>query len=167
MEIVEFQHVKPGKGGAFVRTKLKNVITGRTLEKTFRAGERMEEARLQETDFEYLYNDGDLFHFMDKQTYEQTAVSTAMVGDKALYLKENLDVGLLFHGEEVIAVNLPNTVELKILKCDPGIQGDRSTGGNKPAELETGLTVQVPLFINEGDVLKIDTRTGAYLERVS
>ena len=167
MEIVEFQHVKPGKGGAFVRTKLKNVLTGRVLEKTFRAGEKMEQARLEEKNFEYLYKDDDFFYFMDKESYEQTPLSADNVGEKAEYLKENLDVGLLFHDGKVIAVNLPITVELTVTTCDPGLQGDRSTGGNKPAKLETGLTVQVPLFINEGDVLKIDTRTGAYLERAS
>lgn len=167
MEIVEFQHVKPGKGGAFVRTKLKNVLTGRVLDKTFRAGERMEEARLEEKTFEYLYNDGDLFHFMDKENYDQTPLSADQVGDKAKFLKENLDVGLLFYDGKVIALNLPITVELNVTKCDPGVQGDRSSGGNKPATLESGLNVQVPLFINEGDILKIDTRTGQYLERVS
>ena len=167
MEIVEFQHVKPGKGGAFVRTKLKNVLTGRVLDKTFRAGEKMEEARLEEKNFEYLYKDDDFFYFMDKESYEQTPLGQDSVGDKANFLKENMDVGLLFYEGKVIAVNLPITVELTVTKCDPGLQGDRSTGGNKPATLESGLTVQVPLFINEGDVLKIDTRSGAYLERVN
>ena len=167
MEIVEFQHVKPGKGGAFVRTKLKNVLTGRVLEKTFRAGERMEEARLVEEKYQYLYTDGDLYHFMHAETYEQLAVGADTVGDKKDWLKENLVVGLLFHGSRPINLNLPNAVELVISHSDPGVQGDRAQGGTKPAKLETGVSVQVPLFLNEGDVVKIDTRTGDYMERVS
>lgn len=167
MELVEFQHVKPGKGGAFVRTKLKNVLTGRVLEKTFRSGEKMEEARLEEHRYQYLYTDGDLFHFMNQEDYEQLAVSGEIVGGKKDWLKENEVVGLLFHGSEIISLSLPNTVELKITQSDPGIQGDRSSGGTKPATLETGVTVNVPLFINESDTIKVDTRTGEYMERVS
>lgn len=167
MELVEFQHVKPGKGGAFVRTKLKNVLTGRVLEKTFRAGEKMEEVRLEEHRYQYLYSDGDLFHFMNQEDYEQLAVSSEVVGDKKNWLKENEEIGLLFNGSEILSLSLPNTVELKITKSDPGIQGDRSSGGTKPATLETGVTVNVPLFINENDTIKVDTRTGDYMERVS
>jgi elongation factor P len=167
MELVEFQHVKPGKGPAFVRTKLKNVLTGRVLENTFRSGERMEEVRLVEEKYQYLYTDGDLFHFMNNETYEQIEVSKDVLGDKAQWLKENTDVGLLFHGTNPISVSLPNTIELLITQCDPGLQGDRSSGGTKPATLETGVTVQVPLFVNEGESIKVDTRTGDYLERVS
>ncbi len=167
MEMVEFQHVKPGKGGAFVRTKLKNVLTGRVLEKTFRAGEKMDEVRLVEERYQYLYNDGDLFHFMHKDTYEQTAIGSDMVGDGANWLKENGNVGLLFHESTPIKVSIPITVELQITQSDPGVQGDRAQGGTKPATLETGAIVQVPLFLNEGDVVKVDTRTGEYMERIS
>ncbi len=167
MEMVEFQHVKPGKGPAFVRTKLKNVITGRVIEKTFRAGERMEEARLVHEPYQYSYSDGDLFHFMHRESYEQTPVGKDIVGDAKDWLKENQEVDLLFHGSEVIRLELPLTVELIVTKSDPGVQGDRAQGGTKPAELETGAAVQVPLFVNEGDVLKVDTRSGEYIERVS
>jgi elongation factor P len=167
MEIVEFQHVKPGKGGAFVRTKLKNVLSGRVLEKTFRGGERMDEARLEEQTYQYLYHDGDLYHMMHKKSYEQLPVGKAIVGDKAEWLKENDDVHLLFHDGQVISLNLPIFVTLRVTQCDPGLQGDRSSGGTKPATLETGTTIQVPLFISEDDVLKVDTRTGEYMERVS
>ena len=167
MEIVEFQHVKPGKGGAFVRTKIKNVLTGRVIDKTFRSGERMEEARLVEDRYQYLYCDGDLYHFMHVETYEQTAVGAAIVGDGKDWLKENGEIGLLFHGSEVLKISLPNTVELLITVSDPGVQGDRAQGGTKPATLETGAMVQVPLFLNEGDTVRVDTRTGDYMERVS
>lgn len=167
MELVEFQHVKPGKGPAFVRTKLKNVLTGRVLEKTFRSGERMEEARLVHQPYQYLYSDGDLFHFMHRETFEQVPVGKDVVGEKKGWLKENQDLDLLFHGNNVIKIELPVMVELTVTKSDPGLQGDRAQGGTKPAELETGVTVQVPLFVNEGDVLKVDTRTGEYMERVT
>lgn len=167
MELIEFQHVKPGKGGAFVRTKLKNVLNGRVLEKTFRAGERMEEVRLVHEPYQYLYSDGDLFHFMHRQTYEQVPVSSDIIGDKKDWLKENQELDLLFKGSQVIRVELPLTVVLTVSKSDPGVQGDRAQGGTKPAELETGAKVQVPLFLNEGDLIKVDTRTGEYLERVS
>ena len=166
-ELVEFQHVKPGKGGAFVRTKLKNVLTGRVLDKTFRSGEKMEEVRLEERPYQYLYHDGDLYHFMQKETYEQMAVDDTVVGDGAHWLKENDDVNLMFHNGKVIRVNLPIFVELAIAKTDPGVLGDRASGGTKPATLETGVTINVPLFLNEGDVVKVDTRTGDYIERVS
>ncbi|HOE66271.1 MAG TPA: elongation factor P [Candidatus Hydrogenedentes bacterium] len=166
MEIVEFQHVKPGKGGAFVRTKFKNVKTGRVLEKTFRSGEKMEEARLEDEEYQYLYHDGDFYHFMDKETYEQIALGADVVGDKHLWMKENNDVSLVFYNGKVIDVKLPFFVELKITQCDPGVQGDRASSGNKPATLETGVVVQVPLYVAEGTVIKVDTRTGAYIERV-
>jgi len=166
MEIVEFQHVKPGKGGAFVRTKLKNVMSGRVFEKTFRAGEKMEEARIEEVQYQYLYNDGDLFHFMHNETYEQVAVSAGVVGDNANWMKENMNSGLVFFEGKVIMVNTPNFVELEVTQCDPGVQGDRAQGGTKPATLETGVTIQAPLFINEGDVVKVDTRTSEYITRV-
>jgi elongation factor P len=166
MEIVEFQHVKPGKGGAFVRTKFKNVLTGRVLEQTFRSGEKFEEARIEERPWQYLYNDGDLFHFMDNETFEQLAVSPKVIGDAAKWMKENNNVTLVFHRDNVISVKIPAHVVFLITKSDPGIQGDRSSGATKPATLETGANIQVPLFINEGDNVKVDTRTGAYVERV-
>lgn len=165
MELTEFQHVKPGKGGAFVRTKLKNVLTGRVLEKTFRSGERMEEVRLVEDKYEYLYTDGDIFHFMNKETYDQIEVGSAVIGDSKDWMTENMDVGLLFHDANVISISLPNTMVLKIAQADPGVQGDRAQGGTKPAQLETGVTVQVPLFVNKGESIKVDTRTRQYIER--
>lgn len=166
MEIVEFQHVKPGKGGAFVRTKFKNVLTGRVIEKTFRSGEKMEEARLESENYQYLYHDGDLYHFMHKDTYDQIAVGEDVVGEKNLWMKENTDVTLVFFKGKVINVETPIFVELKVTQCDPGVQGDRATGGTKPATLETGAVIQVPLFLSEGTVIKVDTRTGTYIERV-
>ena len=166
MEIVEFQHVKPGKGGAFVRTKLKNTLTGRVLEKTFRSGERMEEAKLIEEPYQYSYSDGDIFHFMHRETYDMLPVGSEIVGDSKYYLKENEPIGIVFHDGKVIAINLPITIQLAITQSDPGVQGDRAQGGTKPATLETGLVVQVPLFVNEGETIKVDTRTGQYIERV-
>lgn len=167
MQMVEFQHVKPGKGGAFVRTKLKNVLTGRVLEKTYRSGEKFEEARLEGQVWQYLYNDGDLYHFMHKETYEQLAVGRDIVGDKKLWMKENNDATLMFYKGNPISLDIPFFVEFEITQCDPGVQGDRATGGTKPATLETGALVQVPLFIEEGTVIRVDTRTGSYIERVN
>jgi len=166
MEIVEFQHVKPGKGGAFVRTKFKNVLTGRVLEKTFRSGEKFEEARIETRKWQFLYSDGEQFHFMDHETYEQLAVDADVVGDQALWIKENSDASLIFYKGNVISVEAPAHVVLEITKSDPGVQGDRSSGAKKPATLETGATIQVPLFLNEGDHVKVDTRTDEYLERM-
>lgn len=167
MEIVEFQHVKPGKGGAFVRTKFKNILTGRVLERTFRSGEKMEEARLEDEIYQYLYHDGDLFHFMHKDTFDQLAVSDQVVGENKHWIKDNTDVTLTFYDGRVILVKVPLHVVLTITKSDPGIQGDRSSGGTKPATLETGVTIQVPLFLSEGEKVKVDTRTGQYIERVN
>ncbi|MFP6581914.1 MAG: elongation factor P [Candidatus Hydrogenedentota bacterium] len=167
MELVEFQHVNPGKGGAFVRSKLKNILTGKVLDKTFRSGERMEEARVVEEEHQYLYNDGDIYHFMHNETFEQVGVGQEVVGDKKLWLKENTNVGLLFHDSKVIAIKLPNTIVLEIAQTDPGERGDRAQGGTKPAKLETGASVNVPLFISEGESVKVDTRTGDYLERAN
>ncbi len=165
MQIVEFQHVKPGKGGAFVRTKFKNVLTGRVLEKTFRSGEKFDEVRIEAQTWQYLYHDGDLFHFMHPETYEQLAVNEDLVGDAALWLKENGEVTLQFHGSTVISVQPPNFVVLHIAECDPAVQGDRATAGTKPAKLETGAVIQVPLYI-QGDIdIRVDTRTGTYIER--
>lgn len=165
MQIVEFQHVKPGKGGAFVRTRLKNVKTGRVLDRTFRAGEKMEDARLETEPYQYLYHDGDLYHFMHKETYDQLALSESVVGDDGKWLKENNDVSIVFHDSQVVYLELPIFVVLEITRCDPGVQGDRATGGTKPATLETGAMVQVPLFVSEGERIKVDTRTGEYIER--
>jgi len=167
MEIVEFQHVKPGKGGAFVRTRFKNILTGRVLERTFRSGEKFEEADIEEQQWQFLYTDGDLYHFMDTRTYEQREVSARIIGDKAKWMKENESVTLAFYKGNVINLKVPLFVELAITRSDPGIQGDRATGATKPATLETGAVVQVPLFLSEGDVVKVDTRTGGYIERVS
>ncbi len=166
MEIVEFQHVKPGKGGAFVRTRFKNILTGRVLEQTFRSGEKFEEARIEERPWQYLYSDGDMFHFMDNESFEQMAVSPKVIGDASKWMKENNNVTLVFHRDNVISVKIPAHVVFVITKSDPGIQGDRSSGATKPATLETGANIQVPLFINEGDNVKVDTRTGSYVERV-
>jgi elongation factor P len=166
MEIIDFQHVKPGKGGAFVRTKFKNVLTGRVLDKTFTAGEKMEQARIEEQSWQYLYHDGDLYHFMNTENYEQREVSASTVGDNDKWMKENTDYSLLFYKDKVIALKVPAFMELVITKSDPGVQGDRSSGAKKPATLESGATIQVPLFLNEGDKVKVDTRTAAYIERV-
>lgn len=167
LQIVEFQHVKPGKGGAFVRTRLKNILTGRVVEKTFRSGERFEEATVEDLVWQYLYNDGDLYYFMDGKTFEQIEVGRDTIGDKRQWLKENMDVTLSFHKGKVLNVTPPTFVELVITETAPGVQGDRAAGGTKPATLETGAVVQVPLFVNEGTVIRVDTRTGAYIERVS
>ena len=164
--ILDFQHVKPGKGGAFVRTKWRNLITGNVQERNFRSGEKFEKPDLEEKTMEYLYNEGDKYYFMDTTTYEQTFVNKETLGDAVNFLKENIQADILFFEGKVIGVDLPNTVELKVVRCDPAVKGDTVTGATKPATLETGYTVNVPLFINEGDVLKIDTRTGEYLERV-
>jgi elongation factor P len=166
-QIVEFQHVKPGKGGAFVRTKLKNVQTGNVIDRTFRAGEKLAEARLERTSFQYLYSDGSSYHFMNTDTFDQMAIPAERVESEKGYLKENLKVVMLMNGEEPISLEVPTFVELSVRATDPGVRGDTASGGSKPATLETGLVVQVPLFIQVGDVLKIDTRTGQYVERMA
>lgn len=166
VQIVEFQHVKPGKGGAFVRTRFKNVLTGRVIEKTFRSGEKFEEAELESQVWQYLYHDGDLYHFMHKDSFEQLALGENIVGDKIQWMKENTDATLVFYKGKVLALEVPFFVELRITQCDPGVQGDRATTGNKPATLETGAVVLVPLFVQEGTVIRVDTRTSAYIERV-
>ncbi|MGI6449539.1 MAG: elongation factor P [Desulfitobacteriia bacterium] len=164
-QIVEFQHVKPGKGSAFVRTKLKNVKTGGTIERKFNAGERVPRARLDRREMQYLYKDGDQYVVMDNESYEQTMLTEAQIGDNVKWLKENMNLGILLFNNEVIGVDLPNTVELKVIETEPGVRGDTATGGSKAAIVETGASVQVPFFINEGDVLIIDTRTGTYVSR--
>ncbi|MDR1395062.1 MAG: elongation factor P [Deltaproteobacteria bacterium] len=165
--IVDFLHVKPGKGGAFVRTKIKNLLNGRVLDETFRSGEKFPEPDLEEKNVEYLYFDPkDGFVFMDKSSYEQIHLSEDQVGDSRFYLTENMELYLNFFRGQPIGLDFPTTVSLQVTQSDPGVKGDTATGATKPATLSTGLVVQVPLFINEGDFLKIDTRTGAYLERI-
>ena len=164
--IAEFQHVKPGKGSAFVRTKLKNMKTGAVLDRTFRSGDKVDEVRLEKREMQYLYSEGDTYYFMDLDTYEQTPVEQSVIGDEAGLLKESENAYLLVAREEVIGVDLPNFVALTVTHAEPGVKGDTATGAVKPATLETGYVVQVPLFINQGDILKIDTRTGHYVERV-
>lgn len=164
--IVDFQHVKPGKGGAFVRTKLKNLLNGRVVDQTFRSGEKVDKPDLMEREMQYLYREGDRYCMMDNETFEQIMLSTEQVGEARLYLIENLNVEVLFYNKEPIAVELPTFVELAIAQTEPGVRGDTASGGSKPAVLESGATLQVPLFINEGDRVKVDTRTGTYIERV-
>jgi len=164
--LVEFLHVKPGKGGAFVRTKLKNVKSGRVLDKTFRAGEKIAEARLEQKAMQYLYSADDQYYFMDMETYEQIALDKSLVGDGVRFLNEGETVNTLFHGDTPMGVDLPTFVALTVSSTVPGVKGDTASGGSKPATLETGTEVQVPLFIQEGDKVKIDTRTGEYIERV-
>jgi elongation factor P len=165
-EIVEFQHVKPGKGSAFVRTRIKNLITGRVLEPTFKSGDKVGRPDMEEKEMQYLYKEGDHYVFMDVKTYEQTHIGEDSLKEAKNFLKENMNAHILFWNGRTIAVELPNTVELKVKKCDPGVRGDTVSGAMKPATLETGFTLNVPLFINEGDILKIDTRNGQYLTRV-
>ncbi len=164
--IVDFQHVKPGKGGAFVRTKLKNLINGRVTDQTFRSGEKVEKPDIMEREMQYLYREGDRYCMMDNETYEQIMLTEEQVGEARLYLIENLNVEVLFYNQEPLAVELPNFVELAIAQTEPGVRGDTAAGGTKPAVLESGATIQVPLFLNEGDRVKVDTRTGTYIERV-
>lgn len=164
--IIEFQHVKPGKGGAFVRTRLRNLQTGAVLDKTFRAGERMEQAVIDRRSMTYQYNQDDDYYFMDMESYEQHPVPTALLGDRVKYLKDNTEVEAQFHGERIIGVEIPFFMQLEVTQTDPGIKGDTASGGSKPATLETGAVIQVPLFVNVGDRIKVDTRTDAYLERV-
>lgn len=164
--VVEFQHVKPGKGSAFVRSKLRNLRTGSVTEKTFRAGEKVEKAHLDRKTMEYLYGSEGEYNLMDTETYDQIALSQEQMGDAVKYLKENDKLSVVMHGEKVIGVEVANAVELEVTETDPGVKGDTAAGGTKPATLETGLVVQVPFFINVGDVLRIDTRNGAYIERV-
>ena len=164
--IQEFLHVKPGKGGAFVRTKLKNLLTGQVKEQTFRAGEKIDEVRVVRQAYQYLYNSGGIFYMMDKKTYEQVELSEERLSDMKDYLKENIDIDILTENDKPLVVELPNFVELEVQQTDPGFKGDTAQGGSKPATMETGLIVHVPLFIEEGDVLRIDTRTGKYVTRV-
>ena len=166
-QIVEFQHVKPGKGPAFVRTKLKDVVSGKTVDKTWNAGVKVETATVDRRDMTYLYNDGQNYVVMDDKTYEQYELPEDKFGDAARFLLENMRVQVSFHEGEALFAELPISVDLKIEHTDPGLQGDRSTGGTKPAKLETGAEIQVPLFLETGNVVKVDTRTGEYLSRVN
>ena len=165
--VLEFQHVKPGKGGAFVRTKLKNVVTGKIVDKTFNAGTKIEFANVDRSEMEYLYNDGESFIFMDINTYDQIPVPDSVVGDDKSYLLENTRATVATHEGNPLYIEMPPAVELEIVQTDPGVQGDRSTGGTKPATVQTGATIQVPLFVTTGERVKVDTRTGDYLGRVN
>jgi elongation factor P len=163
--IVEFQHVKPGKGGAFVRTKLRNARTGAVIDKTFRAGEKMDQARIERKPMQYLYNQGEEYFLMDTQTYDQVSVAQEAIGNPVKYLKDGTDVMVVDHDGEILGVEVPFFVELEVTETEPGVRGDTASGGSKPATLETGATIQVPFFIDVGDRVKVDTRTDTYLER--
>lgn len=164
--IVDFQHVKPGKGAAFVRTKIKNVITGSTLEKTFNPTDKYPPARVERKEMQYLYNEGGLYYFMDNETFEQLPLNKEQVEDALPYIKENMNVSIKFFKGSAFSVEAPNFVELEVTETDPGFKGDTATGGTKPAVVETGAKINVPLFINEGDKIRVDTRTGEYMERI-
>ena len=164
--IVEFQHVKPGKGGAFVRTKFKSLKSGNVTDKTFRAGEKVDVPNLEEKTMQYLYAADKDRVFMDTSTYEQVSMNEKQLGDSINYLKENMEIKVLYHKEQPINIDVPMFVELAIAKTDPGVRGDTASGGSKPATLESGAVIKVPLYLNEGDVIKVDTRTGTFIERV-
>lgn len=164
--VIEFLHVKPGKGAAFVRTKLKNVRTGQVHERTFRAGERVQRAHIETREMQYLYGSGDEYVFMDTETYDQLTLSEGQLGDALKFMKENMVIQVQMYEGKAIGVELPTTVDLEVTYTEPGHKGDTATGGTKPATLETGITIQVPLFIEQGEKVKVDTRTGEYLSRV-
>jgi len=164
--VVQADFVKPGKGAAFTRTKMKNLLTGGVIERNIRSGEKIEPADIEENEMTFLYKEGDAFVFMDKKSYEQMHINKETVGDDWRWLKDNLDCHVMFFNGRAIGLTLPNFVELKVVKSDPGVRGDTATGASKPAQLETGASINVPLFINEGEVLRIDTRDGQYIERV-
>lgn len=165
--ILSFQHVKPGKGGAFVRTKVKNLRTGKSVDKTFRAGEKVDEADVEDRTMQYLYRDGEALMFMDTSSYDQIPIAAEHVGDDIQFLKESLEVDVLFWRDKPLNIELPAFIEAVITQCDPGVKGDTASGATKPATLETGATLQVPLFIKEGETIRVDTRTRAYVERVN
>ena len=165
MQVIEFQHVKPGKGAAFVRTKLRNVITGAVVEKTFSTTDKYQDARIDRKEMQYLYNDGDLYYFMDMESYEQVPLGTDIIGDSLKFVKEEMICKINSYKEKVFAVEPPMFVELDIVDCEPGVRGDTATGATKNATVETGAVIRVPLFIDQGDKVRIDTRTGEYLER--
>jgi elongation factor P len=166
LQIVEFQHVKPGKGAAFVRTKVRNVITGAVLEKTFSPSDKFPTAFVERKDMQYLYSDGSLYYFMDMESYEQIPIDESKLGDSFKFVKENMEVKVLSYKGNVFGVEPPFFVELEVVETDPGFKGDTATNATKPAKLETGAEIKVPLFIEQGDILRIDTRTGEYMERV-
>jgi elongation factor P len=165
-QVVEFQHVKPGKGAAFVRTKLRNIVTGSTTERTFNPNDKMPKAHIERKDMQYLYSDADLFYFMDVETYEQIPINASSIGDALKFVKENVVVKILSHKGNVFGIEPPTFVELVITETEPGYKGDTAQGATKPAIVETGATIKVPLFVNQGDCIKVDTRTGEYMERV-
>jgi elongation factor P len=165
--VVEFLHVKPGKGGAFVRTRLKNVRTGAVVDRTYRAGEKIDEIRLERRSMDYIYKDGDSYYFMDSSTYEQKPIPEEYLKEMLAYLKEGMGVTVLYADGEVMGIELPTFCDLMVERTDPGLKGDTASGGTKPATLETAATIAVPLFVNEGDVVRVDTRTGEYVERVA
>ncbi len=164
-QVIEFQHVKPGKGAAFVRTKYKNVKTGGVVERSFNPSEKFEQAQLERNDMQFIYADGDLYYFMDQSTYEQRPISAKDIGDGIKFLKEEMICKVLSYQGEIFGVELPITVELRITECEPGVRGDTANNATKIAVLETGATVKVPLFVNQDEVVRVDTRTGEYLER--
>ena len=164
-QVVEFQHVKPGKGAAFVRTKYKNVKTGSVVERSFNPNEKFEQAQLERRDMQYLYSDGDLYYFMDQESYEQTPIIAEKIGDQIKFFKEEMICKIVSYKGDIFSVELPITVELLITDCEPGVKGDTTNNANKYATLETGAVVKVPLFVNNGEVIRVDTRTGEYLER--
>jgi elongation factor P len=166
-EIVEFQHVKPGKGSAFVRTRIKNLINGRTIDRTFKSGDQVGKPDIEEKEMQFLYREGEHYNFMDNKNFEQTFLTAEQMGEAKKFIKDNTTTQILFYNGKAIGVTLPNTMDLRIAKCDPGVRGDTVSGATKPATLETGYVVNVPLFINEGELLRIDTRTGEYLTRVA
>lgn len=165
-QVIDFQHVKPGKGSPFVRSKLRNLRTGAVIERTFNAGEKLPRARVERREVQYLYKDSESYYFMDMENYDQVQLTEEKLGDAIKYLKENMTMHIVTYQENPMGVDLPNYVELEVVDTTPGIKGDTATGGNKPATLETGYIVSVPLFVNVGDVLQIDTRSGLYLKRV-
>lgn len=165
-QIVEFQHVKPGKGAAFVRTKMKNIVTGAVVERTFNPTEKMPKAHIERKEMEYLYEDSGLYYFMDQETYEQMPLSEEQLGDALKFVKENMTVKILSYKGNVFAVEPPNFVELSVTETEPGVKGNTATNVTKPATVETGAVITVPMFVNEGDTIRIDTRTGEYMERV-
>ncbi|HDS29843.1 MAG TPA: elongation factor P [Firmicutes bacterium] len=165
-KVTEFQHVKPGKGPAFVRIKQMNLRTGAIVERTYRTGEKVENIRVENREMQYLYRDGDNFVFMDNETFEQYSISSALVGEGAGYLVENSNATVTVHENEILDVSPPNFIEVEVMKTDPGVRGDTAQGGSKPAVIASGATIMVPLFINEGEMIKVDTRDGRYIERV-
>ena len=165
--VIDFQHVKPGKGAAFVRTKLRNLKNANVLEQTFRGDEKIEEAYIEERKLQYQYSSGDMFHFMDNENYEDVAIDKDAMGDKVKFLKDNIDVNAYYYKATVLYVNLPNFVVYEIVHTEPGIKGDTAKSGTKPATIDSGATIQVPLFVDTGDKVKVDTRTGSYVERAN